>query len=440
MRAKAGFGCAFCLACTRSCTKIRYKKDREQTLTEKTIMLISNPAHPVWAMAFRPFYLLAALFGAVAIVLWGFGYPGHAAMPGFIWHAHEMIWGYAGAVVVGFLLTAVATWTGQPPTRGGILMLLAALWLLARASAFFAAGIWVAGISGTVFYLLAAACFARPVLASGNQRNFIAVAALLLLGITHAAFHWQLAQGNAAAVRPALWAGLVMVAGFIGLIGMRVIPFFTAKRLGIAQAAISKPIMLSALLLPMLMTLNLLLWPQNLWLFAAAGVASGLINAWQLCRWWHGGVKTEPLLWVLFIGFGACALGLIALGMGVPFANLTSLGIHLIAVGGIGLLTLGMMARTALGHTGRPMRLVPPLPLAFWLMVAAALLRALAALFAAGLHTSLLHADWSLAMTQTTVYSGLTHASALAFAASLLLFAWRYAPWLLRPRTDGKAG
>ena len=356
-------------------------------------------------------------------------------MPGFIWHAHEMIWGYAGAVVVGFLLTAVATWTGQPPTRGGMLMLLAALWLLARASAFFAGGIWVAGISGTAFYLLAAACFARPVLASSNRRNFIAVAALLLLGITHAAFHWQLAQGSAAALRPALWAGLVMVAGFIGLIGMRVIPFFTAKRLGIAQAAVSKPIMLSALLLPMLMTLNLLLWPQSLGLFAAAGVVSGLINAWQLCRWWHGGVKTEPLLWVLFIGFGACALGLIALGMGVPFGKFTSLGIHLIAVGGIGLLTLGMMARTALGHTGRPMRLVPPLPLAFWLMVAAALLRALAALFAAGLY-----ANWPQALAQTAVYSGLTHASALAFAAALLLFAWRYTPWLLRPRADGKAG
>ena len=88
--------------------------------------------HPVWAMAFRPFYSLAALYGALSILLWGFGFQGTPELLGFYWHAHEMIWGYAGLVVIAFLLTAVATWTGQPPTRGKALAGLTAFWLLAR--------------------------------------------------------------------------------------------------------------------------------------------------------------------------------------------------------------------------------------------------------------------------------------------------------------------
>lgn len=386
------------------------------------IMFIFNPGHPVWAMAFRPFYLLASLFGSAAILLWGFGYAGHAALPGFIWHAHEMIWAYAGAVVVGFLLTAVATWTGQAPTRGGILMALAALWLVARIGAAWPQGTVLSGVAGTLFFLLAAVCLARPIVATGNHRNYIAVAALLLLGASHAAFHWQLAHGQTALLRPALWAGLMMVAGFIGLIGMRVIPFFTAKRLGCVQVQVAKPLLLSALLLPAGMALNLLLWPQMLWLMAVCGLASGLINLWQLGRWWQGGVKTEPLLWVLFAGFGACALGLMAFGIGTVWPRAFSLGVHLIAVGGIGLLTVGMMARTALGHTGRPMRVGPSLRLAFALMMAALVLRVAA--------MGLGHA----------LYTPLIYGSALAFAAALLLFAGRYSPWLLSPRIDGKAG
>ena len=102
--------------------------------------MINDSTHPVWAMAFRPLYLLAALYGALSILLWGFGYQGTAQLPAFFWHAHEMIWGYAGAIVVAFLLTAVATWTQQPAVRGKPLILLTSLWLLARLFAFIQIG------------------------------------------------------------------------------------------------------------------------------------------------------------------------------------------------------------------------------------------------------------------------------------------------------------
>lgn len=109
--------------------------------------------HPVWAMAFRPFYSLAALYGALSILLWGFGYTGTPELSNFYWHAHEMIWGYAGLVVIAFLLTAVATWTGQPPTRGGVLAGLTAFWLAARIAVFIPDwGATASGILGTLFF------------------------------------------------------------------------------------------------------------------------------------------------------------------------------------------------------------------------------------------------------------------------------------------------
>ena len=130
--------------------------------------------HPVWAMAFRPFYSLAALYGALSILLWGFGYTGTPELSNFYWHAHEMIWGYAGLVVIAFLLTAVATWTGQPPTRGGVLAGLTAFWLAARIAVFIPGwGATASGILGTLFFWYGAVCMALPVIRSKNFSKHI---------------------------------------------------------------------------------------------------------------------------------------------------------------------------------------------------------------------------------------------------------------------------
>ena len=129
------------------------------------------------------------------------------------------------------------------------------------------------------------------------------------------------------------------------------------------------------------------------------------------------------MLWILFAGYFFTALGLTAIGLSHFKLQLLNLGVHLIGVGGIGVLTLGMMARTALGHTGHPIYPAPkPIPLAFWLMIAATLIRIIAT-FVSG-----------------TAYTHSIRCSAALFAASLLLYAWRYIPWLIKPRADGKAG
>lgn len=379
--------------------------------------------HPIWAMAFRPLYSLAALYGALSILLWGFGYQGTPELPGFFWHAHEMIWGYAGLVVVAFLLTAVATWTGQPPTKGIALFGLTLFWLLARVTLFIPNwGTMTSGILGTIFFWYATICMALPVFRSSNQRNYIAVFALFILGGTHAAFHQHLTPLNSSALLNGLIAGLIMVAGFIGLVGMRIMPFFTAKRLNIPQISSPQWVMLSALVLPMLAAMMM---AHQILLFIAAlfSLFAGIINLIQVYRWWHAAILKEPMLWILFIGYFFTALGLITIGIAYWLPAYLSLGVHLIGVGGIGTLTLGMMARTALGHTGHPIYPAPkPISLAFWLMITSTLIR-IAAAFLNG-----------------TAYLHSIRTSALLFALALLLYAWRYIPWLIKARADGKAG
>ena len=131
-----------------------------------------------------------------------------------------MIWGYAGLVVIAFLLTAVATWTGQPPTRGKALAGLTAFWLLARICMFIPGwGVTASGIFGTIFFWYGAVCMALPVIRSQNKRNYVAVFAIFVLGGTHFAFHLKVQPFDAIALMTGLQSGLIMVAGFIGLIG-----------------------------------------------------------------------------------------------------------------------------------------------------------------------------------------------------------------------------
>lgn len=394
----------------------------------------ANPAacghHPVWAMAFRPFYLSAAFYGAVSVLMWGagygsaFGYTGTAALPGLFWHAHEMIWGYAGTLVVAFLLTAVATWTQQPPVRGRMLMVLVALWLAARIGVYLPNPA-LGGIAGTLFYWLAAWSMGISAWRSRNTRNYIAVFALFMLGVSQAAFYCFLDPLDTEALRNGLLAGLMMVAGFIGLIGNRIISFFTSRRLGTEQVSGPNALALAALLLP-LAAAALMMFQAALPLAGALAVAAGVINCIQSVRWFEKGVLREPMLWVLHAGYAFAALGLLVMGIARFLPQWQSLGVHLLAVGGIGLLTIGMMTRTALGHTARPLYPAPKgLGTAFILMLFAAVLRATAAV---------------LAFVNGTGYTHALRCSAVLFAAALLIYFIRYLPWLTRPRLDGKPG
>lgn len=374
-----------------------------------------------FSMAFRPFYLLAAVQAALFVFVWAFGIGGTRALPGFLWHGHEMIWGYAGAIIVGFLLTAVATWTGQPPVRGATLAGLVVLWVLARIVLLAArdSALWGGALS-VLFFVSAAVLLAVPVVRTRNVRNYIVPLLLLAFGAANLVFHLAVAGHLTVNPRHMLHVGLLIVATVIFFMGMRVIAFFTSRALQIPQVVNGRAVSFVAVGAPLAMAFLVAIDAPVL-ASVVLGFVGAATNLVQLVRWWHPRVARNPLLWVLFAGYACAALGVglypIALAV---WPLLTSAAVHSIAVGGVGLLTLGMMSRTALGHTGRPLELPSPMGVAFWLVLAATGLRLLSTLPFAG-------APWMLA------------ASGLCFSAALSLFVFRFGPWLIRPRADGQA-
>ena len=382
-----------------------------------------NPLNPSWkaffSMAFRPFYLLAALQGSIAILFWALNYSSTIALPAYLWHAHEMIWGYTGAIIVGFLLTAVATWTGQPPTRGMTLAGLVLLWILARILLILIPenNLW-GGFVSVMFFLASAAAFAGPIIRSRNRRNYGAPLLLIAFGCANLLFHLGISGISDLDPLHMLHVGLLLIATIIFFMGMRVIPFFTSRALNIPQVTRTRTLTFTAIGSALVMAFAVA-FDAAAWSISLAGCVAAVVNLYQLIRWWHPHVFKHPLLWVLFAGYACTASGIGLYAFSQAFAPfLISAALHTIAVGGIGLLTLGMMTRTALGHTGRPLKLPPPLYSAYLLILLATLLRVTASL--------------------PLPYSGmLLIPSALCFACGFILFIYRYGPWLIRPRADG---
>jgi len=375
------------------------------------------------AMAFRPLYLGAALFGALAVLAWVSGFAGTRALPGLLWHGHEMIWGYAGAVIVGFLLTAVATWTGQPAFRGTPLAALAGLWLAARVSAAFEAGEpRLTGLLSVGFLLASAVALAIPIWRARNRRN--APIPLLLVAFALADGCYLLAVAGHIDVDPRrlLLSGLLLVAGFITVVGLRVIPFFTHRALQRPQVAHPRWAGLVALFAPIVLAAQVAFGIASP-LAMTVGLAGMGFNLWLLARNAGPGMVRHPMLWILFAGYALTALGLGLTGVAVQWAPaLLSAAVHAIAIGGIGVLTLGMMTRTALGHTGRNLVLPGAMVPAYGLMLLATGLR--------------LAAAWP----GNPAAAMLIHLAGASFAAALLLYVWRYGRWLLSTRADGMPG
>lgn len=395
---------------------------------------------PIFHMAFRPFYLLASVFGILSILHWGFSsMGGNEVLPGFFIHAHEMIWGYTGMIISAFLLTAVATWTSQPATKGWALVLLGSCWLLARL-AVFASPLTGAGpavilmaVFNFAFFLLTAYYFGKPIIKTRNKRNYIPIFGLIVLGLTEVVFATSVYKNYQSAttsefyidaINTGLYAGIMAVAGFISLIGMRVIPFFTARRLGNQQVANPKWMMRMSMGAPLILAILVVLGsvdPRFTVVFSGFAVFWGLTMLWAVKTWYYKTLWQEPLLWVLHIGFAFSALGVFFMGVSVEwFPAYISASIHLITVGGIGMMTVGMMARTSLGHTGRPLKVGKDLTLAFILMGLATVARVAVAFMDGG------------------AYEAHIRIAAVLFAFSLLLFVWRYAPWMFQERADAK--
>lgn len=382
----------------------------------------------LWGLSFRPFFLFGSLLALCAVPVWVavLHYSELQWVPagGWLsWHQHELVFGFSGAIIVGFLLTAVKTWTDQPGFAGLPLALLTLLWLAGRGGWFLPVPLWLLAVLNLLFFLVAAVIMARTVLAVRQRRNYPTAGILLLLmgaealffcGLQRADYLWQM-QG----VHSALW----LVAAMITLIGGRVIPFFTQRGLRLEHAPEPWPWLDNTLLavtvaVAVCSAAGLTVAPQ-VWL---GGVFTllGLGHAIRLLRWFNPGIARVPLLWSLHLAYLWLILACVMMALwhlGV-LASLT-LAVHALTVGSIGGMILAMLARVTLGHTGRPLVLPKGFVLALVLINLAALTRVV------GVNVAYLPA------------LGL---AALCWILAFAQYLWVYGPMLVRPRVDGKPG
>ena len=377
----------------------------------------------LFALGFRPFYLLASVFAALSVPLWALQYAGlldHAYLAGPAWHAHEMLFGFTLAVIVGFLFTAGRNWTNLPTPTGGKLAALAALWVAARVLVLTPYAV-AAAVANVAFPLAAALALAVPFLKAKNRRNYFFVALLLVLAMAAALVH--LSQLGAVALPGGLGirVALDVVLFILAVMGGRVIPMFTNNGVPGAGAArqawVEKAALGGVLALLGADVLGLQGGP-----LAALAFAAGAAHAvrWALWRPWR--TLRAPLVWVLHLAYLWVPVHLLLRGLAEAGWVMPSLATHALTVGAVGGLVIGMMTRTARGHTGRPLRADGFEVVAYLLVAAAAAVRVVLPLAAPG------------------QFVNAALASALLWSAGFGLYAVRYWPVLSRPRLDGRPG
>ncbi len=386
-----------------------------------------------FSYAFRPLFLLATLYALVVVPLWVAAWLGHLPMPASLgtpiwWHAHEMIFGFAGAAIGGFALTAVATWTKRAPVSGAPLIALSALWLIARLL-FFApsSALLVPAVAADLGYgILLLVLMSREVVSARNTRNHKVLVLLALLPIANLAFFFGL-RSNATWTMSALFSGMWVVLLLINLIGGRIIPGFTRnwlKRRADLETrstpklppAFDRFDLLVTWLMVALAALQVLEAPA-IWI-ALVGLSTGVLMFGRLARWQGLRGAAEPLVWVLHLGFAWLPVGFVLLGLSALDLAPRTAGIHAMTSGAITTMILAVASRAALGHTGRQLESHPLLTASYLLITIAAIAR-VAATFGLGPR-------------------GLLATSAIAWFFAFACFAWSYIPILTRPRLQRK--
>lgn len=386
----------------------------------------------LFALGFRPFYLLASGFAALSIPLWALqfaGLLGHPYLAGPLWHAHEMLFGFTLAVIVGFLFTAGSNWSGRPTPKGAPLAALALLWVAARVLVLTPYAT-AAAVANVAFPAASALALAIPFMQARNRRNYFVIGLLGLMALAALCFHLahlghlQGLEDLGFAAAPA-WRGiriaLDVVLFMLVIMGGRVIPMFTNNGIPGAQARklplVEKAALASVLVLLCADAAGLQGWPVAA--IAAVGCAA---HAWRLALWQPWKTLRTPLVWVLHIAYLWIPVHLLLRGLSETGQIASTLATHALTTGAVGGLVIGMVTRTAKGHTGRPLRADGFDAACYLLVLLAAAVRVLLPLAAPA---QALHA---------------TLASAVLWSLGFGLYAVRYWPVLSRSRLDGRPG
>lgn len=383
------------------------------------------PRHALLAKGFRPFFLLAALFAAAIVPLWILVLTGAvgwtSAFDRVTWHAHEMVFGFTTAVIAGFLLTAVGNWTQRETAVGGRLVFLCVLWIAGRVVMSAPVTPLIACVD-LLFLPVLAWTVAVPIWKSRNTRNIVMPAVLVGLFAANVFVHLDRLGIAPGASRRALLVAVDIVTLLMVVVAARVLPMFTRNATGDAAVRSHPRADLMAAVAVASVTVVDLAAGSRLVVLVVCTFAAVLVTA-RAVHWGLRRTSGHPLLWILHLGHAWIAIGLALRAVATldPMIPAT-LGLHAITAGAIGSLSFGMMARVALGHTGRPLRLPRMMPVAFVAMAAVPVLRVLGPVLAPSLYMPLLAATAS--------------AWTLAFA----IYVVAYAQILLSPRVDAKPG
>ncbi|MFJ2690866.1 NnrS family protein [Pseudomonas sp. NPDC087336] len=378
-------------------------------------------AAPVFSLGFRPFFLAGATFAALAVAIWALWLygrlPGAQPLGGMLaWHRHEMPFGFAVAIIAGFLLTAVPNWTGRRGLNGWPLIGLVLIWLLARLAWFLPiSAAWLLLLQ-LPFLPLLAWVLGRDLVAAGKRENYPILLMITLLAGCQVMTLWGFWADDAGLQRRGVLAALWLVGALMSVIGGRVIPFFIQRGLNrpatpAANPLPTKVLLGSGLLAAVTFAVGLNDVPRG-WL-AALFLLMGSLHLLRLWRWHDSGMWRVPLLWSLYLSYAWLVVAVFAMALWhLGLMPQQSLATHSLAVGGIGGLILAMIARVSLGHTGRPLLPSRVIVVGFALVLLAGLSRLLLVLFS----------GWGLGV------------SALLWCVAFGLFLWRYTGILFSPR------
>ncbi|NOH82998.1 short-chain dehydrogenase [Vibrio sp. 03-59-1] len=376
-------------------------------------------------LGFRPFFFLGSIYAVIAIIAWVImfqnGQPEILQVPALWWHVHEMLFGFSMAIVVGFVLTAVQTWTGVNGTKHHRLAFLVMLWIIPRILFWTPAPLWLISSIEALFLALSAYEIGFRVVRSKGWKNLFFIPLFVLAIVANFASYATI-KGMPPFSSAAVWQAMLWwFTLLLSVMGGRVIPFFTAKRFNFEKA---QPLVWLEWVanLPLVSLFVLSFFPltfsqigQEVMLFA------GIAQFVRFARWKPWTTLSEPLVWSLHSAYLCIPLSLVLRGViDNPFVSHNML--HLFAIGGLGGVILAMIARVTMGHTGRAIYKGPSMWLAFSAVLLAALVRSLGVAF----------------MPEQMML--MINISAVLWALSFGMFVWKFGMMLLTPRVDGHPG
>lgn len=381
---------------------------------------------PFLNLAFRPFFFAAGLSSVLLMLLWFDAYQTGVmavqTMSAQVWHAHEMIFAYLAAVIVGFLLTAIQNWTGKQMLNGAPLLLLFLLWLLARLLPFIdGTSLWLQAIVDCSFLVFAFLAMLIPIVKAKAWKQMGVLSKIFLLLLAHVVFYLGLLGVLEQGVKWGLYGAFYMIMALTFVLARRVMPFFIEKGLGnVSKPANFKIVDVASLVLLVCYVVLELFWPSDI-VYAIAGLLCAL-HGTRLVFWYRHGIWKKPLLWSLYLAYIFLVLGF-ALKTAAYFTFLSPFIIfHCFAIG-VAFFTLAMMSRVSLGHTGRKVSDPPAvLKWAFVLMVLVFVFRII------------------LPLVLPLEYVLWIQISQVLWIVTFSIFISTYAPMLFKSRLDGKPG